>query len=88
MEQRSSYLPFWRINKSVLPLGIDWEDFVPSVIGYLFLQILLDDMIIPLLIASGVLVINATLKRTHRSKAFFDKIAKSLNGDHFYVEKN
>lgn len=88
MDQRSFYKPLWRINKSILPLGIDWEDFLPSLIGYLFLQIFLDDVVVPLLIAISVLVINATLKRTHRSKAFFDKIIRAMNGDHHHVEKN
>ncbi len=88
MDQRSFYKPLWRINKSILPLGIDWEDFLPSLIGYLFLQIFLDDVVVPLLIAICVLVINATLKRTHRPKAFLDKVSKAMNGDHHYVEKN
>lgn len=88
MERRSSYQPFWRMNKSVLPLGIDWEDFLPGIFGYLLLQILLDDVLIPLFISISILVINATLKRAHRSKAFLDKFIRTTNGDHYHVEKN
>jgi hypothetical protein len=88
MEKRSSYQPFWRINKSVLPLGITWEDFWPGIFTYLGLHIFLDDMLIPLLFAISFVIFNATLKRTHRSKALVDKIYRTMNGDHFYVEKN
>lgn len=69
-------------------MSITWEDFWPSVYIYLSLQILLEDMVVPLALAMSLLVLNTTFKRAHRSKALFDRFVCSMTGDHFHVEKN
>ena len=88
MESRSQFKSFWRINKSLLPIGITWEEAVPSLCGFLFLKIFLDDFILPILLAILYLIISANLKRSHRSKAAQDIFCRKLKGDHFHVSKN
>lgn len=88
MEARTHYKPYWRINKSLLPIGITWEEAVPSLCGFLFLKIFLDDFIVPIIGAILYLIISANLKRSHRGKAAQDIFFRKIKGDHFYVSKN
>ena len=88
MELRTQHKPFWRMNRSLLPIGINWEEALPSLCWFLLLKIFLDDFLVPIIIAILYLVISASLKRTHRSKAAQDIMCRWVKGDHFNVEKN
>ena len=86
MEKRISHEPFWRINRSVLPLGITWEEAFPCVVIFMFLEVFLGDVGIPLVLAIALLFIMTILKRAHRKGALIDLIDFCLLGDHSYVQ--
>jgi hypothetical protein len=88
MEARAKYKPFWRINRSVLPLGITWEEALPSLCLFLFLKLFLEDFLIALILSLSQLILAAHLKRVHRSKASLDLVNRWFMGDHIYVEKS
>lgn len=88
MEQRSKYKPFFRINKSVLFLGLTWEDMLPGIIIFLISQMVFKDLMICSFLAVFFIFISAVSRRKHRSKIIKDVVLSMLTEDVIYVDRS
>ncbi len=88
MKQRLYFSPFYRINKSVLFLGLKWEDVLPAVSVFLVIQFILNDLFISFILAGFIIFISAILRRKHRQKILRDVVLSLFEKDVIYVSKD
>lgn len=88
MEKRWTYKPLFRINKSVLFLGLTWEDMLPGLFIFLIFQIATKDLMICSFLSLFFVAISVTSRRKHRSKILKDLALQILTEDVIYVDRN
>ncbi len=87
MKNRTQYKPFFRINKSVLFLGLTWEDMLPGIIIFLISQLVFKDLMVGSFLAVFFITISAVSRRKHRSKILKDVLISMLTEDVIYVHR-
>ena len=88
LDLRSKYKPFFRINKSVLFLGLNWEDMLPGIVVFITSQIIFKDLLICSFIGVFFIFLSAILRRKHRSKILKDVALSLLTEEVIYVQRN
>jgi hypothetical protein len=87
--ERNNYEPYWRINKSVLYLGMSITDLVYTLTVFIFSYSFFMDFIATFFISAFYLISVTTMKTRHRKGAFYDYVVQKFIGEKVYViEKN
>lgn len=87
--ERNNYEPYWRMNRSVLYLGMDWRDLTYTLSVFIFCFAFFGDFIVTFIIAGSFLISVTRMKHTHRKGALFDYAVQKFIGEKVYVvEKN
>lgn len=83
--RRLTFSPFWRINKSDLPLGMTSDDLLYTMVVFLGSYVLFSEVIIPMLMSISFLVTTTSMQITHRKGAFIDLVIHKIKGERVYV---
>lgn len=81
MDHRATYKPFNRMNKSVLFLGLTWEDMIPGLLIFVISQILTKDLFISSFFSILFILISAVYRKKHRSRILKDVLINLLTKD-------
>jgi len=88
MHERPKYKPYFRINKSVLFLGLTMEDMIPGIIIFLVSQIFFKDLMVGSFLAVFFIISSAVLRRKHRTMIVKDVVISFFTKDVVYVSPN
>lgn len=88
MDQRSLFKPFWRINKSVMFLGIKTDDLINSLVVFLVMFLFLKDLVIPIILSLFYISCNTLMRRVYRQDALLDWFLNYFHGEVYVIKKN